>query len=84
MVGYSYSYGPDHSPFTYLYPNKMVAILFGFSMVLEKMAAILFCFPFDLGEMAAILFKMEHHWKTEHKATFGIPNSSVFQPLNVP
>ena len=48
----------------------MVAILFGFPMVLEKMAAILFQFLIVLGKMAAILFKMEHqtegyHWNSE-------------------
>ena len=50
-------------------PNNMIAILFGFPMVLDQ--------------MAAILFKTEHHWKTkphwkiEHWATFGAQQTTL-------
>ena len=46
----------------------------------KKMAAILFGFPMVLYKMATILFKTEchwknkHHWKTEQRATIGIPD----------
>ena len=56
----------------------MVAILFGFIMVMDKIKAILFWFPMVLDRMVAILFKtehpwkMEHHWNTKQRATIGI------------
>ena len=37
-------------------------------------ATILLGFPKVLGEMATIFFKTECHWKTEQRATVGIPN----------
>ena len=38
-------------------------------------AVILFRFPMVLEKMATVLFKTEHLWKTEQRATSGIPNT---------
>ena len=39
------------------------------------MVAILFGFPMVLNKIAVIFLEMEHHWKTEQRVTIGIQDT---------